>query len=124
MANLDQIINHLADATIVEEGGSGIWHYRKWSNGRGECWALLNPTVKTGTSYQGLYYATYTVNVSFPFLFVERPILLTSTNSGTMGILGDITFDATKITSYDMYRAGSGNVGNSLAVYAQGDIAQ
>ena len=124
MATLDQIINHLADVSIVEEGASGIWHYRKWSNGRGECWALLNPTVKTGTAFQGLYYATYTVNAAFPFSFVERPVLLTSTNSGMMGILGDITFDATKITQYEMYRAGGGNVGNALAVYAQGDIAQ
>lgn len=27
---------------IVEEGTSGIWHYRKWNSGTGECWAYIS----------------------------------------------------------------------------------
>lgn len=43
---------------IVEEGTSGIWRYRKWSNGVAECWGRTAPkdyACGTNTSGYGYY---------------------------------------------------------------------
>ena len=105
---------------VIETGTSNSWRYRKWNGGDYECWRTLTPTVKSGTSFSGLYYATYTVNANFPITFTAVPNVIASCRSGTMGFLGDITLTASKITSYDMYRAGGGNVGSALSVYVIG----
>ena len=49
---------------IVEEGTSGIWTYRKWSDGVAECWGSYTATIShNGTVFGG--YAYYVV-VNFP----------------------------------------------------------
>lgn len=35
---------------IVEQGTSGIWTYRKWSDGIAECWCSTNTSVPSGWS--------------------------------------------------------------------------
>lgn len=120
MASLNQIMDHLADVAIVDQGINGIWYYRKWSDGRAELWTRFSPTVKAGTSYNGLYYASYSVDGAFPFTFTERPDVIGACCSGTLGFLGDITYTESGITAYEMYRAGAGNVGSALSVYVSG----
>ena len=44
MANLDQIMDYLADNSIAEQGTDGDWTYRKWSDGTAECWAKVSST--------------------------------------------------------------------------------
>ena len=56
MATLNQILDHIADCTIVESGKSGNWHYRKWSDGTAECWMNKKETLGS-TSWGSLYYA-------------------------------------------------------------------
>jgi hypothetical protein len=48
---------------VVEEGSTGIWDYRKWSNGDAECWGNLSitPTTVNGTN-------SATVNLPFTFI--------------------------------------------------------
>lgn len=112
-------LGNIADY-VIETGTSNSWRYRKWNGGDYECWRTLTPTVKSGTSFNGLYYATYTVNANFPITFTAVPNVIASCRSGAMGFLGDITLTASKITSYDMYRAGGGIVGSALSVYVIG----
>lgn len=112
-------LGNIADY-VIETGTSNSWRYRKWNGGDYECWRTLTPTVKSGTSYNGLYYATYTVNAAFPITFTAVPNVIASCRSGTMGFLGDITVTASQLTAYNMYRAGSGNVGSALSVYVIG----
>lgn len=42
---------------IIEEGTSGIWMYRKWSDGVAECWGNTGQASRAITnSYAGQYY--------------------------------------------------------------------
>lgn len=54
-------------ASVVEVGTSGIWTYRKWSDGTAECWGKsTKPTVALDINY----------TISYPTgLFVEAPNL-------------------------------------------------
>ena len=120
MASLDQIISHIGDNTIVEQGTSGDWMYRKYANGFAECFARFTPTIKQGTSYGGMYYAEYTVNSQFPFTFTETPVLIVTPSSGSWGMVGDVTFTNSQLTKYDMYRGNGGTVGSALSVHVFG----
>ena len=120
MASLNEIMDHLADTAIVEQGTSGDWMYRKYANGFAECFARFTPTIKQGTSYGGMYYAEYTVNSQFPFTFTETPVLLVTPSSGAWGMVGDVTFTESQLTKYDMYRGNGGTVGSALSVHIFG----
>lgn len=64
--------------SIVEQGTSGIWTYRKWSDGVGECWGKKDFTVNV-TSQWGSMYTSGAIsgsNISFPYgLFAETPVV-------------------------------------------------
>ena len=47
---------------IVEQGTSGIWTYRKWSDGIAECWCSKTDSVPSGWSGDG-------ITLTFPFTF-------------------------------------------------------
>lgn len=47
---------------IVEQGTSGIWTYRKWSDGIAECWCSINSSIPSGWSGSG-------ITLTFPFTF-------------------------------------------------------
>ena len=70
MANLDQICDYLADNTIIEEGTSGIWHYRKYGSG-----LLVLDGTHAGTSGSmggyGNGFATDEKTVSFPSMLAS-----------------------------------------------------
>ena len=55
--------------SIVESGTSGIWTYRKWSDGTAECWG-------TSMANTGSYYGSSAVYVSvdLPLTFVGSPV--------------------------------------------------
>ena len=120
MANLDQIMNHLADTTITEQGTSGDWTYRKYANGFAECFARFTPTSGTGTQIGNLYYRTYTVASDFPFEFSVLPVLIMSPSSGALGIVGDVNYTRTRLTSYSTYRGNAGSVGSAVSVHVFG----
>lgn len=70
--------------SIVEQGTSGIWTYRKWSDGTAECWGRDVRSI-TGTSATAPW-TGYMFNVgslNYPSnLFVEVP---TVTVTGAVG---------------------------------------
>lgn len=54
--SIDDVADYLADRVyIVESGTSGMWNYRKWSDGTAECWGQKNQSV-SATSWGTMYY--------------------------------------------------------------------
>lgn len=41
--------------SIVAEGTSGIWYYRKWSSGIGECWGRVQQTCEIARTWGDIY---------------------------------------------------------------------
>lgn len=73
MANLDQIMDYIADNVIVEQGTEDIWTYRKWSNGIAECWGRRQGTAGINVSWGQIYFAN-AFSQSLPTgLFIEVP---------------------------------------------------
>ena len=60
---------------VVEEGTSGIWSYRKWSNGDAECWGKFNKSVAAGAADSTSIY-------HYPFTFTSSPVALMSIACG------------------------------------------
>lgn len=76
---------------IVEEGTSGIWTYRKWSNGKAEAFGKIPISSLAVTSALGGWYRSAVVSgssYSYPFTFSGIPNLnsdyLTSNGTGGM----------------------------------------
>lgn len=120
-ASNDEIMNHIADNDIVEQGYDGSrWYYRKFANGFAECFARFSPTAGSGTAQGNLYYRTYTVNSNFPFTFIQLPTLIAAPSSGATGIVGDANYNASTLTSYSTYRGNAGTVGSAVSVHVFG----
>lgn len=71
----EHISQNKATPHIIESGKSGIWSYRKWSNGTAECWgSTWSPTIYAITNQiENLYY-TDEMSVNLPsVLFVATP---------------------------------------------------
>ena len=62
--------------TIVEQGTSGEWTYRKWSDGVSECWGLLTVSTSITTAWGSLYVGdTNMSSIYYPSeLFIEKPV--------------------------------------------------
>ena len=76
---------------IVEEGTSGIWTYRKWSNGEAECVGKIPISALAVNTALGNWYRSAVVdgsNYAFPFSFQAIPNFnmqyLTSNGTGGM----------------------------------------
>lgn len=61
--------------SIVEQGTSGIWTYRKWSDGTAECWGRYGKTIN-GNSTDATTY------ISYPFSFTQSPYAIVATSAG------------------------------------------
>ena len=67
-SDIDAFVNSLnysqinAVNFVTDEGNSGNWHYRKWSNGRFEAWATQSFTTAISSGTGSLYYGSDTVN--------------------------------------------------------------
>lgn len=106
--------------SIVEQGMSGLWNYRKWSDGTAECWGLLGEkTISITTAFGNAFYGALQT-VSFPSgLFASRPtpsLSLRNPNGAWMGING---LSATYVTYYP-FCSKSGNQTIEEEVYAIG----
>lgn len=66
--------------SIVEQGTSGIWTYRKWSDGTAECWGRHTETGSFDVTWGSLY-VHRVESKNYPSgLFIETP---KSFSSGT-----------------------------------------
>lgn len=58
-------INILSSPRIVEYGTSGIWTYRKWSDGTAECWGYTGQDL-SGSTQSGSVYVKSGDNIALP----------------------------------------------------------
>lgn len=107
--------------SIVEQGTSGIWTYRKWSDGTAECWGKDAGGTYTATAWGSWYYIRKDAVESYPEgLFVGTPVaqawftsaidFITSprglgTANGTPTVLGVRPTTASNVTAYANYYA-------------------
>jgi hypothetical protein len=69
--------------SLVDEGTSNGWFYRKWSSGRAECSKLLTHSTALSTEWGALYTGTATSRQTYPFTFAEKPTELVSLTAGS-----------------------------------------
>lgn len=110
--------------TIVDEGTSGIWTYRKWSSGIAECWGTLEFTADVATSTNANWFSSgelTNTNISFPFTFVERPMVNAQTTptgqSWCIVFPSNTTGSTTKTGSYQLMSTTSKTAGKHLISY-------
>lgn len=66
---------------VVEEGGTGVhtrWYYRKWSDGKLECWIKKEYSTKIESAFGSLYYASLPNMPNYPVEFRYLPVSVTS----------------------------------------------
>lgn len=65
---------------ITDQGTSGNWYYRKYADGKSECWQTVSFTMTSMTSWvSGLYYSNATTVYTYPAgLFTVQPVLTAS----------------------------------------------
>lgn len=68
--------------SIVEQGTSGVWTYRKWSDGTAECWCVYNFGSATITNEYGYAYYATTAAVTFPVAFTDAPCVIANNSAG------------------------------------------
>lgn len=117
---IDGAMDLLADHCVVETGTSGIWFYRKWSDGTAECWGGKYYTVSLNT-VATYYHRGAISNVSFPSgLFTEAPLTqATATNNTYWITLQGVS--KTAISTIHVYDVVNGtNVSVYASLYARG----
>lgn len=112
---------------IVEQGISGIWTYKKWSDGTAECWGIYQGTVSSWATWGSLYYGEpYTAfYTNYPTgLFISAPVVTAQPVDSPVDIwLAKAGGNGTKdhFPSYFPMRASSSSgVTISVGVYAIG----
>lgn len=110
--------------SIIEEGTSGIWTYRKYSDGTAECWGnYVYNNLPINNPYGYGYYSAE-INVNFPTgLFISNPsIQATSGDVAGYGSWFNITTNGTSQTKVRgmMYSITSVTVTVSIAFHAIG----
>lgn len=59
---------------VVEEGQTGMWHFRKWYSGKADCWGTASITTSFTTAWGNLYICSAIGRKNYPFTFASRPI--------------------------------------------------
>ena len=88
--------NALAD-TVVAQGTSGGWTYRKWASGIAECWGRFSHSSVAITSRWGSTYESGLFEQAYPFIFVGSVacLITLSPNQGVGNVLSGIEIAST-----------------------------
>ena len=66
-------------AYIVENGITGDWYWRKWSDGTAEAWAIISQSVTSWTQWGSMYYSNPYTSYNYPTgLFIAEPVIQAS----------------------------------------------
>ena len=115
---------------VTEEGTSGSWSYRKWSNKTYECWATIqaiNGYVSSGWGSGDAVYTTFG-QYSYPVTFKSAPFEIISSTRGTKTLFiandGDKPNTTTKTAGYLAWRPTNAQVSISFYVtfYVKGTL--
>ena len=109
---------------VIEEGTSGIWTYRKWSDGTAECWGYTASVNYAMTkTYGNLYYADLN-RIDFPTgLFSSAPVVTGVRNSegGGTGLVALVLNRTTKDSCGGYSQSASSlTTAVSFSIYAVG----
>lgn len=96
---------------VVETGTSGIWTYRKWSDGTSECWGRSS---KTATSAQTNFNTTFPTN-----LFTDTPTV-TANGSVTGNINSGVRYTGCSKDVVDIWITGEITGTAWVQIYAIG----
>ena len=95
--------------TVVAQGTSGIWTYRKWASGIAECWATQTETLSNSFTTDNKYGYVFP-SLSFPFSFTASPVMAFSGKVGTAAaFLGYSNVASTAILSCQILTLLSGS---------------
>lgn len=115
---------------VIEEGTSGIWRYRKWSNGFCELWGKTNQiSVAIDNSWGNIFTCGDAVkSVAYPFTFKREPHVTMSPYRATNNNFGVYTAgngNPTKQTpAVSVWRGSSStNTQVSIEFYVYGELA-
>ena len=82
MLNLKKMLLKLLSVPhVVEEGGTGIhsnWYWRKWSDGRLECWIRREWSTTIDSTWGSLFFKGYTQTPAYPVAFIYNPVIFAS----------------------------------------------
>jgi hypothetical protein len=113
---------------LIGEGTSGIWTYRKWSNGKAECFGKIPISSLAVTTALGTWYRSappYTgSDYPYPFTFSEIPNVTAqyATNNGTGGLvwLNDQGTTSTPPTCYLIRPTSSSGITGAINIQVEG----
>lgn len=105
---------------IVDSGTSGIWSYRKWSDGKSECWGTGSNSATSWKSWGSLYYSDPYGYFNYPSgLFVSAPLLFLSgraASGDTMG-MGNTATDGSATQTPGLYAIRPSTTGATTIYY-------
>lgn len=108
--------------TVVAQGNSGVWWYRKWASGFAECWCAKTVSA-TGNGYS-MSAISAPVNVAFPFPFTSTPLLTYNSigQSNVNHLVGNISYDQNMVGSVTLHPAAAttATFSGSLIIHAFG----
>ena len=100
---------------IIEQGTSGIWHYRKWSDGTAECWGTMVTGNISVSALSGFYGGTSACDAFPTDLFITKPQVFVNCETWGSGYHLAYAYNVTK----DRCRLGGiRNDGNSSPMTA------
>lgn len=110
---IEKLGNNYANVdSIIEQGTSGIWTYRKYASGIAECWGSKNYTGTVSTSWGSMYVLTCTPP-AYPITFTEKPVVtrdLTQNTGTSCWLTGWSAGSTTSMGTFAIIRPTTGSV--------------
>lgn len=114
---------------LIESGSSGIWNFKKWSNGRAELVGKIPINSLAVSTALGSWYRSAPPYVGtdyrYPFSFIEIPIVTMqyATSNGTGGLvwLNDEGTKSTPPTCYLIRPTSSTGITGTIEIRVEGD---
>ena len=83
---LDSEINGLKIDYVVAQGESGIWQYRRWASGIGECWTekYKISSFDIASPWGSLFFGNISSPGAYPFTFKNPPLVIPTWSSSSL----------------------------------------
>ena len=112
---------------VVAQGTSGIWTYRKWNSGIGECWGFTSDKTVALTKAWGSVYVNADSTpignaTAYPFVFASNPVVSASPKQSSYNwwLYISSAGNTTTSPSYQAARGASGSITGGVYLYVIG----
>ena len=110
-------------AYVADQGTSGTWMWRRWSDNRYECWSVIGVTDLAITSQSGNVYYASVSPISYPFTFNARPLLIMGVCGETSGCWVGSTFAGLSATgTIYVFKSVAATLNVTLNIYLTGYV--